>query len=42
MSGWLILSIFSAVLLGLYDYFKKVALKENEVLPVLAGSVFAS
>jgi drug/metabolite transporter (DMT)-like permease len=42
VSGWLILSIFSAVLLGLYDYFKKVALKENDVLPVLAGSVFAS
>ncbi len=31
----------SAFLLGLYDYFKKVALHENAVLPVLFGSVAA-
>ncbi|MBK1828038.1 DMT family transporter [Haloferula rosea] len=40
--SWLLLSIASAVLLGLYDYFKKLALKKNDVVPVLAGSVFAS
>lgn len=33
------LTMASAFLLGLYDYFKKVALHENAVLPVLFGSV---
>ncbi len=42
MPLWLTLSVISALLLGLYDYLKKVALKDNEVTPVLAGSVFAS
>lgn len=36
---WLLLTIASAFLLGLYDYFKKVALDGNAVLPVLFGSV---
>jgi drug/metabolite transporter (DMT)-like permease len=39
--SWLLLTIASAFLLGLYDYFKKVALHENAVLPVLFGSVAA-
>jgi bacterial/archaeal transporter family protein len=38
---WLLLTIASAFLLGFYDYFKKVALKDNAVLPVLFGSVAA-
>lgn len=38
---WLFLTIASAFLLGFYDYFKKVALKDNAVLPVLFGSVAA-
>lgn len=40
--SWLVLSIVSALLLGLYDYFKKLALSRNDVVPVLAGSVAAS
>ena len=39
--SWLLLTIASAVLLGFYDYFKKVALRDNAVLPVLFGSVVA-
>ncbi len=39
--SWLLLTIASAFLLGLYDYFKKVALHDNAVLPVLFGSVAA-
>lgn len=35
------LSIGSALLLGLYDYFKKAALRGNAVMPVLFGSVAA-
>ena len=38
---WLLLTLASAFLLGLYDYFKKVALHDNAVLPVLFGSVAA-
>ncbi|MBI5544761.1 MAG: EamA family transporter [Deltaproteobacteria bacterium] len=33
--SWLVLSILSAVALGLYDVAKKAALQENAVLPVL-------
>ncbi len=40
--SWLLLSVASALLLGLYDYFKKAALRDNAVLPVLFGSVAAS
>jgi drug/metabolite transporter (DMT)-like permease len=40
--SWLLLSIASALLLGFYDYFKKLALKGNDVMPVLFGSVIAS
>lgn len=32
---WLILAFLSAALLGFYDTFKKMALKDNAVLPVL-------
>lgn len=39
--SWLLLTIASAFLLGLYDYFKKVALHDNAVMPVLFGSVAA-
>jgi drug/metabolite transporter (DMT)-like permease len=39
--SWLLLTIASAFLLGFYDYFKKVALRGNAVLPVLFGSVAA-
>lgn len=39
--SWLLLSLASAFLLGFYDYFKKVALHDNAVLPVLFGSVAA-
>jgi drug/metabolite transporter (DMT)-like permease len=39
--SWLLLSIASAFLLGLYDYFKKVALHRNAVMPVLFGAVSA-
>ena len=33
--SWLLLTIASAFLLGFYDYFKKLALHDNAVLPVL-------
>jgi transporter family protein len=39
--SWLFLTITSALLLGFYDYFKKHALSDNAVLPVLFGSVAA-
>ncbi|MEI8038215.1 MAG: EamA family transporter [Verrucomicrobiota bacterium] len=39
--SWLVLTIASAFLLGFYDYFKKLALRDNAVLPVLFGSVAA-
>lgn len=39
--SWLLLTIGSAFLLGFYDYFKKLALHDNAVLPVLFGSVAA-
>jgi len=32
---WVILALISAVLLGLYDVFKKLSLNQNAVLPVL-------
>lgn len=32
---WLVLAIFSAVLLGCYDSFKKEALRDNAVIPIL-------
>ena len=34
---WLVLSLLSAVLLGLYDFLKKSALRDNAVMPVLFG-----
>lgn len=32
---WWILSFLSAALLGCYDSFKKISLKDNAVIPVL-------
>ncbi len=37
---WLVLSLLSAVLLGLYDFLKKSALRDNAVMPVLFDSCF--
>ena len=40
---WLILAFMSAALLGCYDSFKKEALKENAVIPVLfLNTLFSS
>ena len=40
---WLILAFISAALLGIYDIFKKTALKNNAVIPVLfLNTVFCS
>lgn len=38
---WLALSLCSAALLGLYDFLKKSALRDNAVLPVLFGGICA-
>ena len=40
---WLILAFLSAALLGCYDSFKKEALKDNAVIPVLfLNTLFSS
>jgi drug/metabolite transporter (DMT)-like permease len=39
--SWLYLSILSAILLGVYDLFKKLAVHENAVMPVLFLSICA-
>lgn len=40
---WLILAFLSAMLLGFYDVFKKLSLKDNAVIPVLfLNTVFCS
>ncbi|MDR1730262.1 MAG: DMT family transporter [Prevotellaceae bacterium] len=39
---WIILALVSAFFLGIYDIFKKVSLKGNAVIPVLACSIFIS
>lgn len=39
---WLVLSFVSAALLGLYDVSKKVALRENAVIPVLFATTLVS
>ena len=40
---WLLLAFLSAALLGFYDAFKKQAIKDNAVLPVLfLNTVFSS
>ncbi|WP_423127686.1 EamA family transporter [Gaoshiqia sp. Z1-71] len=38
---WIILALISAVLLGLYDVFKKLSLNSNAVLPVLMISTIS-
>lgn len=40
--SWLLLSVISAILLGLYDVAKKSALDDNAVLPVLFACTLAS
>ena len=41
--AWLLLAFMSAALLGCYDSFKKQALKENAVIPVLfLNTLFSS
>ena len=40
---WLLLAVFSAALLGFYDVFKKKALRDNAVIPILfLNTVFSS
>lgn len=39
---WLVFTIASAFLLGFYDFFKKLALRDNAVMPVLFGSICAA
>ncbi len=39
---WVILGVVSASLLGVYDIFKKLSLRDNAVLPVLFFSTLAS
>ena len=40
---WLLLAFTSAALLGFYDVFKKKALHDNAVLPVLGlNTIFSS
>ena len=40
---WILLAFLSAMLLGVYDVFKKVSLKDNAVIPVLLlNTVFCS
>jgi drug/metabolite transporter (DMT)-like permease len=39
---WIFLALISAVLLGIYDIFKKISLKNNAVIPVLAASILIS
>lgn len=37
--SWLLLTVCSALLLGLYDFLKKLAVRDNAVMPVLVLSV---
>lgn len=39
---WVFFALASALLLGIYDIFKKRSLSDNAVIPVLAGSIFIS
>lgn len=39
---WILLTMMSALLLGIYDVFKKKSLSDNAVIPVLAISIFFS
>lgn len=39
---WLLLAFLSAILLGFYEVFKKVSLRENAVIPVLFISILFS
>jgi bacterial/archaeal transporter family protein len=39
---WVLLALFSATLLGVYDVFKKYSLKDNTVIPVLFFSTLTS
>ncbi|MDD5184887.1 MAG: DMT family transporter, partial [Paludibacter sp.] len=39
---WIILAFISALLLGSYEVFKKVSLKDNAVIPVILVSILVS
>ncbi len=39
---WILLAMMSALLLGIYDVFKKKSLSDNAVIPVLSISIFFS
>ncbi|MGJ8724059.1 MAG: EamA family transporter [Roseibacillus sp.] len=39
--SWLLLTVFSSALLGLYDFLKKIAVRDNAVFPVLFGGICA-
>lgn len=39
---WIVLAFISALCLGFYDVSKKIALRENRVIDVLAISIFVS
>ncbi len=39
---WVLLGLFSAACLGIYDVFKKISLKDNAVIPVLFFSIVTS
>lgn len=39
---WIILAFISAILLGSYEVFKKVSLKDNAVIPVILVSILVS
>ena len=40
--AWVLLAVVSALLLGVYDIFKKLSLRENAVIPVLFFSTLTS
>lgn len=39
--SWILLTVCSSALLGLYDFLKKIAIRDNAVLPVLFGGICA-
>lgn len=39
---WLVFTIASAFLIGFYDFFKKLALRVNAVMPVLLSRICAA
>lgn len=39
--SWILLTVISSALLGLYDFLKKIAVRDNAVFPVLFGGICA-